>query len=475
MPENVVSFLDNSNRQDAQWNKRNKTMTEKKPLTLKVKLGFGVCDLGGNLFFTLIGFYLLNYLTDHVMLSAGLAGTALMIGKIWDAVTDPAVGYLSDRTTSKWGRRRPYIFAGSFALFISMILMFTNPHIEKQYVLFIYIAVIFCFLNTAYTLVNIPYSALTPELTDDYNERTVLNGFRMSFAVVGTLIGAALVLPIVGMTGNPDLGWTIMGGIMGAIMMVTALITFIAVKEPGAPPVKENIKIIASYMSALKLKPFITALIPWALHITGVTIIQGALIYYFRYIYKDEGSFPIALLILLVSSLIFIPVWVKVSKKIGKKASYNIGMLIFAVAVLAFFFLGIPYGVKMAFIIMAVGGIGFATQYVMPYSILPDIVEFDYAERGVRREGVFYGLWTFISKLGQAFALAFSGWILGAFGYVAEAEQTSRAVLGIRLLTGPVPAAFFIAGVIVLSFYPITREYYAEIMEKVKQRDGDNK
>jgi len=106
--------------------------TDRQILSTKVKIGFGICDLGGNLFFTIMGFYLLFFLTDIVKLAAGLAGTALMIGKIWDAVTDPAVGYLSDRTRSAMGRRRPYMLAGSILLFFFMILMFYNPHISGQ-------------------------------------------------------------------------------------------------------------------------------------------------------------------------------------------------------------------------------------------------------------------------------------------------------------------------------------------------------
>lgn len=134
------------------------------------KLGFGICDLGGNLFFTMMGFYLLFFMTDVVGLAAGLAGTALMVGKIWDAVTDPTVGYISDQTRTRWGRRRPYMFIGSFFLFITMVLMFTAPGYESQAQLFIWAAVMYCLLCTAYTLVNIPYGALTPELTTDYNE-----------------------------------------------------------------------------------------------------------------------------------------------------------------------------------------------------------------------------------------------------------------------------------------------------------------
>ena len=162
-----------------------------------------------------------------------------------------------------------------------------------------------------------------------------------------------------------------------------------------------------------------------------------------------------------------------ISKRIGKKLSYNIGMSIFAIIVILFFIFGHRVGVTFAFITMVIAGTGFATHYVMPHSILPDVVEYDYSENGVRREGVYYGLWTFSSKLGQAFAIALNGWILAAFGYDANVEQTASARFGIRLLIGPIPALFFVAGVLVLSKYPINHEFYERIVEKIRAREGD--
>jgi glycoside/pentoside/hexuronide:cation symporter, GPH family len=444
-------------------------MAEK--LSLRTKLGFGICDLGGNLFFTMIGFYLLIYLTDVVGLAAGLAGTALMIGKIWDAVTDPAVGYLSDRTRSRMGRRRPYMLYGSFLLFVSMIVMFTDPGISSSAGLFVWAVLAYCLLNTAYTLVNIPYAAMLPELTRDFDQRTIVTGYRMSFAVIGTFVGAGLVLPLAGAFASERLGWSVMGGVTGGIMLATALVTVFAIREPEHTEPRESMNILKTYAQALRSKPFLLALFPWIFHITGVTVIQGALLYYFRYIYEQESMFQLALVLLLGSSIICIPLWVVISKRIGKKLSYNIGMSIFAVVVFLFFLFGHKVGVTFALITMAVGGIGFATHYVMPHAILPDVVEYDYSENGIRREGVFYGLWTFSSKLGQAFAIALNGWILSAFGYVANADQAASAKIGIRLLIGPVPAIFFIAGVIVLSYYPINHEFYQRIVEKIRLRE----
>jgi GPH family glycoside/pentoside/hexuronide:cation symporter len=442
-----------------------------KKLSLKTKLGFGICDLGGNLFFTIMGFYLLFYLTDTSKLLAGLAGTALLVGKLADAFVDPAVGFLSDRTRSRWGRRRPFIFIGSILLFFLMIGMYTNPHIQSQLRLFIWTAVAYILLMASYSMVNIPYGALTPELSPDFDERTTLNAYRMTFAVVGTFVGAALVLPIVGAFANKDLGWLAMGAIMGAVITITALTTVFTIREPPAKP--ENKKkpkegIFATYASALKLKPFLLAMFTYGSHMIGITIVQGALLYYFKYIYNAEGKFQIALAIFLVCVIISIPLWTMISKRIGKKLSYNLGMGLFAAVVIAFFFVGRGRGVGVMYVTMAIAGLGNSTNYIMPFAILPDVTELDYSQTGVRREGVFYGLWNFTLKVGQAFATALIGWILTAFGYVPDAAQTATSQLGIRLLVGPVAAVFFIAGVVILSFYPITRKYYeTQIMPKV--------
>ena len=136
-------------------------------LSTATKLGFGAADLGGNLFFTAMGFWTLNYLTDTVGLGAAAAGAAVMVGKLWDAVTDPMMGFVSDRTRSRWGRRRPYLLFGAIPLALTMWFFFSNPGIENKLWLGVWAAVALCMLNTAYTVVNIPYSSLTPELTSD--------------------------------------------------------------------------------------------------------------------------------------------------------------------------------------------------------------------------------------------------------------------------------------------------------------------
>ena len=161
-------------------------------LPLRTKLGYGVGDLGGNLFFTIMGFWLLNFVTDNLGLAASLAGLALLIGRAWDAVTDPLMGTLSDRTVSRWGRRRPYLLFGSAAMVVGMTLVFLEVGGRgwSTGALFAWVVFAVCVVSTAYTVVFIPYAALTPELAQDFQERTNLNGYRMAWAIVGTLLGA---------------------------------------------------------------------------------------------------------------------------------------------------------------------------------------------------------------------------------------------------------------------------------------------
>ena len=447
-------------------------MAETRDLPLRLRLGFGIGDLGGNLFFTIVGFYLLIYLTDTVNLAAGLAGTALMIGKVWDAVSDPAVGYWSDHVRLPMGRRRPFILAGSIFLFFSMILMFSVPRASSQGMLFLIAAGLLCLLNTAYTLVNIPYQALLPELTEDFHQRTVLTGYRMSFAVVGTFIGAGAVLPIVNAFGGSDIGWTVMGGVMGGIMLATALATFLAIREPNHPAVTERRGFFNSYTDALRSRVFLLSTVPWMLHTLGVSIIQGALLFFYKYVIGREGFFQLALLALLASSLFFIPFWVKVSRLKGKRFAYNAGMAWMSGAILLFFLFAPTSPPWFSVVLMGVAGFGFATHYVMPHSILPDSVEVDYADSGIRREGVFYSLFTFGSKVAQAVALGISGWALDLAGYLPEQPQGEGAILAIRLLCGPIPMLFIMAGIAVLSFYPVTREYYEGVLQRIRAREA---
>ncbi len=437
-------------------------------LRLGTKLGFGAADLGGNLFFTAMGFWTLNYLTDTVGLAAAAAGAAVMIGKLWDAVTDPMMGFISDRTRTRWGRRRPYLLFAAVPLALTMWYFFSAPSIQSPAWMAVWAAFALCLLNTAYTVVNIPYSSLTPELTKDYHERSSLNGYRFGFAVIGTILGAGAVLPLVDLF-KPDkaAGFSFMGGVLGALMAISTLVTFLAVKEPdhSHEPVPTE-KFFPTFLAVFKNKPYVIVLITYALHLTALNFMQGILVYYFKYIYGNEGLTTMAMILLLVTAMAFIPVSVLVSKKIGKKRTYQISFAVLAVSCLAIWAFGHVLGSGFFLGVMVFAGIGVGFGYVAPWAMVPDAIEVDAIRTGNRKEGAFYGMWTFTSKVGTSLAIALTGVILGAAGYAANLGTQSPATLSaIRLIIGPIPAVVFIAAILLIERYPIDEKTYANFMK----------
>jgi len=446
---------------------------EQKKLKLGTKIGFGAADLGGNLFFTAMGFWTLNYLTDTVGLSAAAAGGAVMVGKLWDAVTDPMMGFISDRTRTRWGRRRPYLLFGAVPLALTMWFFFTNPHIGSQAWLTIWAAIALCALNTAYTVVNIPYSSLTPELTKDYHERSSLNGFRFGFAVIGTILGAGAVLPLVGIFGaDRSSGFSFMGAILGFLMAVSTLVTFFSVHEPDhSHEPKPTEKFFPTFLAVFRNKPYVILLLTYALNLTALNFVQGILVYYFKYIYRDEALTTLAMILLLVTAMVCIPVSVKVSKRIGKKRTYQICFAILASACLVIYFLGHRLGSGFFLAMMVYAGIGIGFGYVAPWAMVPDTIEFDAVRTGNRKEGAFYGMWTFTSKVGTSLAIALTGLILGAAGYAANLpEQGASALAAIRLIIGPIPAIVFVAATILIERYPIDEKTYQKFMAEHEER-----
>lgn len=439
-------------------------MTSKR-LPLRTKLGFGICDLGGNLFFTAMGFWSLNYLTDVVALPAAAAGLAVMISKLWDAVTDPMMGFISDRTRHKLGRRRPYMLWGALPLLLSMWFFFTKPDISGVVALTVWATLALSLLNTAYTVVNIPYNSLTPELTDDYNERTSLNGYRFGSAVFGTMLGAGAVLPIVGLFATRAAGFSGMGLVLGTVMAVTALITFFSVKEPDHSATeipKEGF--FPTYLAVFKNRPYVILLLTYALNLAGLTFMQGIIAYYFGYVYRNEGMTTIAMLMLLVVAMVCIPISVLVSKRIGKKRTYQIAFFFIATGALLIFLFAHRLGIGFFLGVMVWAGIGVGFGYVSPWAMVPDTIEYDAARTGKRKEGAFYGMWTFMSKVGTSLAIVISGFVLDLGGYVANVAQGPEAIFAIRLLIGVFPAIVMIGAGVLVEFYPIDEKAYEGIM-----------
>ena len=457
-----------------------------KRLSVGQKLGFGIFDLGGNMLFTLMGFWCLKYLTDVAGLAAGLAGAAIMIGKTWDAVTDPVMGFLSDRTITRMGRRRPYLLVGAIPMMLTLWLFFTAPAISNQTALMLWVTAALMLVNTASTVINVPYSSLTPELTDDYHERSSLNGYRFGCAVFGTIAGAAVVLPLVNVFDGGKHGWSMMGLILGAVMAFVTLLTFFGTKEKKHTPKDiPTESFFSTYKAVFTNKPYILLVLTYALHLTAFTFLQSMLAYYIAYIYPPEFVMKLGVLTgntaageaalretltifammgLLLTAMIFIPISVLVSKKIGKKLTYQICFIILGTACIAVSAAGHLMPLELFLGLLVFAGIGVGFSYVAPFAMVADTVEYDAVTTGERKEGAYYGMWTFISKCGMALSIFISGLVLNMGGYVANVVQIPSARLAIRLLMGPIPAIVFFCALVVIQFYPLDEKTYKKIM-----------
>lgn len=450
-------------------NKKNTVDTADVPITevhlaearlpVRKKIGFGIADIGGNLFFTAMGFWTLTYLTDTVYLAPALAGIAVMTAKIWDAVTDPIVGFFSDNTRTRFGRRRPYLLFGALPFGLSLWLFFTKPSFTAQTALFWWALLMLCLVNTAMTLVNIPYSALTPELTSDYNEQTSLNAYRFLCAGIGTIMGAVIVMPIVNIFPSKASGFSAAGAVIGGIILVTTLITFFSVKESAVPPKTSTGKasaFFASYRSVFKNSAYTVLLAVFVLHITALNFLQGMVVYYLKYIYRAESLSSMIMGLLLITAIVSIPIAAKCSNLLGKNFSYRTGLAVLCVSTMVIFFIGHRIGVTGLAISFVCAGIGVGFAFATPWAMLPDAIAWQ--PDTVRNEGCYYGVWTFASKLGQAVSTGVSGLILSAAGYHADTIQSPQTIFAIRLIAGPIAAAACLLGVILIRFYPIDKK-----------------
>ena len=444
-------------------------------LTLGTKVRYGLADMGFALISAAQQFFLLFYYTDVAGINPVLAGAALMVAKLtWDAVNDPLFGYWSDRTRSRFGRRRIYMLIAAVPLGFATLIMFSIPKGLSGVPAFLAILLTFWLVDTFQTMANVPYSSLTPELTRDYSERASLTSIRMAFSVFGYILGAASTKILAGVFQGGGLSlqqaWSATGAVFGIITMTVVLVTALTVKEkPELAGEPSKLPAVKAVLTSFKNKPFIILMIAFILSSFSFTTLTALTPYFIQYQLGmgDQVSF-ILLAMLLTIGIFLIPAkWVM--DRINKGPTYALGLGIASLAVITSFFL--PHApTPLMYVIAVVAGVGFSTQFVCPWSMLPDVVEYDEKLTGERREGVYYGLWNFLSKFTGALGVAVSGWALGLFGYVPNMEQTMRALFGIRFFFAIVPAVVILFSLPFLIWYPITRQKHAALVQELADR-----
>lgn len=439
-------------------------------LRTRTKVFYGIGDLGNALVNSAIQFFLMKFYTDAALILPALAGNALLIGKIWDAVNDPLFGWITDKTKSRFGKRRVFMIFGAIPLGISIALLWFVPQAYRL-TTFVWIALTFILFDTLWTLTNVPYYSLTSELTDDYDERSSLTTYRMAMAVPAYLVGVALTPAIVGLFALQRTGYAFIGILYGVIAAAVLLISAAGLRErKGVVVTKPEASPIKSLFIAAKNKPFVWLCGTYFIINISFAFIKILMAYYIEYqlLMKAETSLVMGLMLVCVT--ISLPFWQWISRKIDKGPAYGLGMLIGGAAVVLTYFLP-HHSTAMIYLIAVLAGFGFSAQWIFPWAMVADVADYDRLETGQQRSGVYYGIWGLATKISEALALAAVGWILTGFGYVPNVEQTPNALLGIRLFFGLVPAACIFISLPLLFKYPITRKSHAEVKAKLEAMD----
>jgi GPH family glycoside/pentoside/hexuronide:cation symporter len=441
--------------------------SDRLPFLTKLVFGFG--DWGNTTTSTIFGFFFSFFLTDVARLDPIYAAPVLLIGGIWDAINDPLIGVWADRVRSRWGRRRPFFLFGALPFALTFMLLWWVPPFDNNLAKAAYYALVYILFDTAFTMVAVPYTALTPELTGDYNERTRLNGYRMVVSMAGGLIAAVTVPIIAGLFPDRKTGYLVMGIIFGSLACVPYFLLFIFIKERFTETTQSNLNIFTGFAYTFRNRAFRYAA---GIYLTAwVTVsLAGALFqYYLTYYMKMGDQLEIVLGLVQVGALICIPIMVWMANRLGKQGAYLIGVATWVGAMMGLSFLVPQWRVLTYFLALSVG-LGVAAAHVVPWSIIPDVIDLDELNTGQRREGTYYGFMVFLQKSGSAFMLALVQWILHISGYVPNGEQPASVLLALRLMIGPLPAVLLMISMFLAWRYPINRARHSAIRAELAAR-----
>lgn len=450
-------------------------------LSLGTKLAYGAGDTSTGAAALIVGFFQALFLTTVAGLNPGAAGLIVFLSRVWDAVTDPWMGVISDRTRSRLGRRRFWILIGAVPFGLIYALLWWVPPLGDTARFFYYLVVILAF-NTVYTVVNVPYTSLTAELTSDYDGRTALTSYRFAFSIGGSVIAGVLhgalitrycadptrCLPV-----ESQQGYLVAGVIFGVLMILPFLWCVAGTRERYvAPTDSPPLGIGRHLVIAARNRPFLFVIGIYLCSWFALQLTQNLIGFYLTFYLRRADMFPVVLLAVQGSAMVFLFVWSALSRRIGKQAVYYAGMSVWIMVMAGLFFLQ-PHQITLAIVLAAVAGSGIATAYLVPWSMLPDVVDLDELHTGRRREGIFYGIMTFTQKTCIGLGIALTLQTLEWFGFSRDllpGDQPASALLALRWLIGPVPTVMLILGMLLVWRYPLTRQRHAAILRELEQR-----
>ncbi|MDA3862190.1 MAG: MFS transporter [Melioribacteraceae bacterium] len=443
-------------------------------LSVKEKVGYGLGDFAANIVFQTVMIFLMYFYTDIFGIPAAAVGTLFLLSRIWDAVNDPLMGAVADRTKSKYGRFRPWVKWTAIPFGIMAVLMFTTPDFSTSGKI-VYAYVTYILMMMIYTANNIPYGALSGVMTSDSVERTSLNSYRFVLGQSAALLVQGATLPLIAFFGMGDkaLGYQLTMALFALIAIGMFYVTFYTTKERILPvqteatPIKEDLKDLLNNR-------------PWAiLFVMGlVTFIFLSLriavgLYYFKYYVGDENLFSVFAVLGTLGLIAGIPLSKPLTKKFGKRNTYIASNALSGLAVLALFFPSADQYIVVYIISALVGflnGPGVPILWAM-YADTADYAEWKF---GRRATGIVFSAATFGQKFGWGIGGAITGWLLAIFNYVPNAVQSPEAILGIKLMLSIIPGVLMILSVGLLFFYTLTEPFMEKVQaDLAERRKGD--
>ncbi|MCM3114458.1 glycoside-pentoside-hexuronide (GPH):cation symporter [Neobacillus sp. MER 74] len=447
-----------------------------KKLTLKEKFSYGLGDVGNGFMFDMGQIYLLKFYTDVLGISAYWGGLVFLISKIFDAFADSAVGaFVDKRKVGKRGKFRPFILFGSIPLAIMTVISFMAPEFsDTGKIAFAFIT--YMAFGLSYSIVNIPYGSLAASMTQDSVDRASLGSFRAIGSQFALLISGMVVIPIVLYFPNERLGYMVGIASMALVGVIFHYICYRNTTENIIrEPQKEKEKVPMSKLFKLLLsnRPLIALCFVCLFMVAGSNLRTAVQLYYLQYNLNNPGLMSLlsftSIGIAVIGSF-FIPALVK---RLGKKKTFIIGLLIGIAADVANFLL--PANIPTFLILLTIGSLGLSFALGLPWVMVADAVDYHEWKTGQRTEGIVYSSYSFFRKLAQALAGFIPGVALGLIGYVPNAEQTASTLIGIKGLMFLVPAGLnLIAAIILIVLYNLTEDLYKKIVNELKNKQKAN-
>ncbi len=430
-------------------------------LSRRLKTGYGIGSLGTGIFTTVPGLLLLFYLTDVLAVPPATAGFVILIPKIWDFAIDPTIGSISDRFSSRIGNRRPFMYAGGLLLPLFFGLIFAPPELGPTATA-VWVGGFFILSATAFSLFQVPYIALPAELTEDPLERTRIVAYRMVALTIGILLGGGLAPVLAEASGGGRAGYRVMGFVIGAIAGGTMLLSTLGLRRGRTvPPVKDTEPIAAQIRRARSNRPFTFLMGGYFVQNLAVNVMLAGAPFLSLYLLGDRALTALLFVALVAPAAVLVPVWARISYRLGKLRSLEICVAGYAVVAATMVTVSAE---RVWLAVVQVGLLGFfyAGTQLFPFSMLPDAIDVDTKANGGRsRAGSFTGLWTAGETIGAAVGPFLFAAVLALTGFVESGDevvaQTGTALSGIRLGFALLPA------VLLLASLPIINRYRPEV------------